>query len=163
MTVRANYVAVCGAGNASDDECDQAEEIGRLLAQAGAVVVTGGLEGVMAACAKGANEAGGTAIGILSTDRADSGNPYNTIVVPTGLGEARNVIVVNAADALIAVGGEFGTLSEMAFALRIGVQVIGLGTWNVTRDGVTVPITHASTPEEAVALALKAADDRRKT
>jgi uncharacterized protein (TIGR00725 family) len=160
--VRPLYVAVCGAGPvATDEECAQAEEIGRGLAQAGAVIVTGGLDGVMAAAAKGAKEAGGTAIGILSTDRPEDGNPHNTVVVPTGLGEARNVIVVNAADAVIAVGGEFGTLSEIAFALRIQIPVIGLSTWNVTRDGVEIPMLHASSADEAVSLAIEAAEERR--
>ena len=160
--MRPIYVAVCGAGPvATDQECTQAEAIGRGLAGAGAIVVTGGLDGVMAAAAKGAKEAGGTALGILSTDRPEDGNPYNTVVVPTGLGEARNVIVVNAADAIIAVGGEFGTLSEIAFALRIHIPVIGLSTWNVARDGVEIPMLHASSADEAVALAIEAAEERR--
>jgi uncharacterized protein (TIGR00725 family) len=162
--VRPLYVAVCGAGApATDEEKAQAEQIGRGLARAGAIVVTGGLDGVMAAAAKGANEAGGTAIGILSSDRPEDGNPHNTVVVPTGLGEARNVIIVNAADAVIAVGGEFGTLSEIAFALRIRLPVVGLGTWNVTRDGVEVPMLHATSADEAVGLAIEAAGERRAT
>ena len=111
-----------------------AEEVGRLLAEAGAVVVTGGLGGVMEAASKGAHEAGGTTLGILpGTDRGEA-NPWVGVAVPTGIGEARNALVVRAADGVIAVGGAWGTLSEIAFARKTGKPVAGLGSWDL--DGV---------------------------
>lgn len=118
--------------------------MGRELASRGAVLVCGGLGGVMEAACRGAKGGGGTTIGILpGTDRA-AANPFVDFAIPTGLGEARNALVVRAADALIAVGGAYGTLSEIAFALKAGKPVAGLGTWDV--DGVTV----ADSPEAAV-------------
>jgi hypothetical protein len=160
VTQRPPYVAVCGASNATPDEAASAEEIGNLLAQSGAIVVTGGLGGVMEAAAKGAREAGGTAIGVLPSDRHDDGNAYNTVVLPTGLGEARNTLIVRAADVLIAIGGEFGTLSEIAFALRTGKPVVALGSWELARPGLDVPISRARTPSEAVELALALTGER---
>jgi uncharacterized protein (TIGR00725 family) len=118
--------------------------VGRELASRGVVLVCGGLGGVMEAACRGAKGGGGTTIGILpGTDRA-AANPFVDFAFPTGLGEARNALVVRAADALIAVGGAYGTLSEIAFALKAGKPVAGLGTWDV--DGVTV----ADSPEAAV-------------
>lgn len=154
MRDRLRYVAVCGGSNPSGEEAVWAEEIGRGLAEAGAVVVTGGLGGVMEAAAKGATMAGGTAIGILPSDRHDDGNAYNTFVVPTGLGEARNALVVRAADVLIAIGGEFGTLSEIALAMRLGKPVVALSSWELARAGVKVPMRVVQTPVEAVEAAL---------
>jgi uncharacterized protein (TIGR00725 family) len=123
------YVAVCGPGLASLEEAALAEEIGRLLAREGAVVVCGGLGGVMEAAAQGAASEGGVAVGILpGTDRTGQASAL-AFSIPTGMWEARNAIVVRAADALIAVGGAFGTLSEIALALKTGVPVVGLGTW----------------------------------
>ena len=108
--------------------------MGRGLAARGAVVVCGGLGGVMEAACRGAKEVGGHTVGILpGTDRA-AANPFVDTVVPTGLGEARNALVVRAADALIAVGGGYGTLSEIAFALKAGKRVVGLDSWDI--DGV---------------------------
>ena len=126
-----------------------AEEVGRLLAEAGAVVVTGGLGGVMEAASKGAREAGGTTLGILpGSDRRDA-NPWVTVAVPTGMGEARNALVVRAADGLIAVGGEWGTLSEIALARTAGKPVAGLDSWEL--EGVD----RFETPAEAVAAVLR--------
>jgi uncharacterized protein (TIGR00725 family) len=122
--------------------------VGRLVAGRGAVLVSGGLGGVMEAACRGAREAGGTTVGILpGSDRA-AANPYVDVAVPTGLGEARNALVVRAADVLIAVGGGYGTLSEIALALKAGKRVIGLGTWEI--EGVD----GAADPEAAVAAAL---------
>jgi uncharacterized protein (TIGR00725 family) len=152
--VTAPMVAVVGAGRASADEERWAEEIGRRLAARDVTVVTGGLGGVMAAACRGAREAGGRTVGLLPGTDRDDANPWVEVVLPTGLGEARNTLVVRAAQALIAVGGEHGTLSEIAFARKVGVPVVGLDTWELRRHGVTDPgITVASTPAEAVELA----------
>jgi uncharacterized protein (TIGR00725 family) len=110
------YISVIGAGQASDDEMAAAEEIGRRLADAGAVLVCGGLGGVMDAAARGSAAAGGTSVGILPGEDRTHGSTQLTVRISTGLGEARNAIVARAADAVIAVGGEFGTLSEIALA-----------------------------------------------
>ena len=113
-------------------------------------MVSGGLGGVMEAACRGAREAGGTTLGILpGHDRRDA-NPVVEVAIPTGLGEARNALVVRAADSLVAVGGGFGTLSEIALALKAGKTVVGLGTWELGEDS----ITHAASPEEAVETAL---------
>jgi uncharacterized protein (TIGR00725 family) len=134
-----------GPGDGGD--LDAAHAVGRTLAAQGAVLVCGGLGGVMEAACRGAKEAGGTTVGILpGTDRA-AANPFVDVALPTGLGEGRNVLVVRAADALIAVGGGHGTLSEIAFALKTGKRVIGLGTWDV--EGVE-PVDSPEAAVEAV-------------
>ena len=125
-----------------------AEEVGRLLARRGAVVVCGGLGGVMEAACRGASRAGGTTVGVLPGLDRGAANPFVSVAVATGLGEVRNALVVRAADALIAVGGVYGTLSEIALALKAGKPVIGLGTWEI--DGVE----RVEGPEAAVNLAL---------
>ena len=137
-----------GPGDATPEQEALAEEVGRLLARRGAVVVCGGLGGVMAAACRGARGEGGTAVGILPGLDRRAANPHVSVAVPTGLGEARNALVVRAADALIAVGGAYGTLSEIALALKAGKPVIGLGTWEI--DGVA----RADGPEAAVESAL---------
>ncbi|MGI8809020.1 MAG: TIGR00725 family protein [Acidimicrobiales bacterium] len=156
------HVAVSGGGDADAEACRLAEEVGRELARLGAVVVTGGLGGAMAAACRGAKAGGGTTVGILpSDDRADA-NPWVDLAVPTGLGEGRNALVVRAADAVVAVAGEFGTLSEIALALRLGKPVIGLGTWELARDGRPVQaIAAAATAAEAAAAAVSLASERR--
>jgi uncharacterized protein (TIGR00725 family) len=141
---RTPYVAVVGPGEASSRELAAAEEIGAALAGAGAVVVTGGLGGVMAAACRGARARKGHTLGILPGEDRATANEWVEIAVATGMGELRNGLVVRAADALIAVGGGHGTLSEVALALKLGRPVVGLGTWEV--HGVE----HVSTPEEAV-------------
>jgi uncharacterized protein (TIGR00725 family) len=153
------YVAVCGPDPAPPEEAGQAEEIGRLLARAGAVLVCGGLGGVMEAAARGVAAEGGTSLGLLPGLGRDTGNPHLTISIPTGMGEMRNTLVVRAADVVIAVAGEFGTLSEIAFALKTGVPVIGLGTWELSKQGRMVDaFVRAATPEEAVQEALRLAE-----
>ena len=129
------YVAVVGAGRASAEEEAVAEEAGRLLAERGAVVVTGGLGGVMAAASRGAMRAGGVTLGLLPGPDRSAGNPWLTVAVPTGVGELRNGLVVRAADAIIAVGGEYGTLAEVALALKGGRRVVGVG-FGFEVDGV---------------------------
>ena len=137
-----------GPGDATADEGATAEEVGRLLAEAGAVVVTGGCSGVMEAASKGAREAGGTTLGILpGADRSEA-NAWVSVAVPTGMGEARNALVVRAADALVAVGGAWGTLSEIALARKTGKPVVALGSWEL--EGVD----EFDTAAEAVAAVL---------
>ena len=156
------YVAVCGPDPASSETVTQAEEVGRLLARAGVVVVCGGHGGVMEAASRGAAGEGGTVLGILpGTSRAE-GNPYLTVAISTGMGEMRNALIVRTADALIAIAGEYGTLSEIALALKTGVPVVGLGTWELSkaRRKITA-FAEAASPEEAVREALRLATDRR--
>jgi uncharacterized protein (TIGR00725 family) len=128
---RVPYVAVVGPGEASSQELWLAEEIGAGLASLGAVVVTGGLGGVMEAACRGARSRRGRTLGILPGEDREAANGWVEIAVATGLGELRNGLVVRASDALVAVGGGHGTLSEVAFALKVGRPVIGLGTWAV--------------------------------
>jgi uncharacterized protein (TIGR00725 family) len=128
---RVPYVAVVGPGEASSQELWLAEEIGAGLASLGAVVVTGGLGGVMEAACRGARSRRGRTLGILPGEDREAANGWVEIAVATGLGELRNGLVVRASDALVAVGGGHGTLSEVAFALKLGRPVIGLGTWAV--------------------------------
>jgi uncharacterized protein (TIGR00725 family) len=138
-------VAVIGPG---DEPSVAAAEVGRLLAERGAVVVCGGRGGAMEAACRGAKKAGGLTVGILPGSDRSEANPYVDVVLPTGLGEARNALVVGAADVVIAIGGGYGTLSEIALALKARKRVIGLGTWEI--EGVTA----AESPEAAVAAAL---------
>lgn len=150
-TLNRPYVAVIGASNATDWELQTAEELGRLLASQGCVLVCGGLGGVMNAAARGAERAGGVSIGILPGGDRNDASRHLTVAIASGFGEARNAIVARSADAVIAVGGEFGTLSEVALALKMGTPVIGLGTWELGRDDLDRdPIIRAETPEGAM-------------
>lgn len=141
-------IAVIGGSRAGRQALDTAFEVGRLIARSGAVVICGGLGGVMEAASRGAREEGGLVIGILPGGSGADANPWVDIPIVTGLGYTRNSLVVMNADAVIAVDGEYGTLSEIAYGLIHGKKVVGLGTWEV--QGVTA----AATPEEAVRLAL---------
>ncbi len=122
-------ISVIGAGTCNNEIYSIAEEIGKLIAQKGAILVTGGLGGVMEAASKGAIEAGGTTVGILPGFSKDEANKYVSIPITTGLSHARNIIIARSADALIAVSGGYGTLSEIAVALKLGKPVIGINTW----------------------------------
>jgi uncharacterized protein (TIGR00725 family) len=155
-TLRRPYVAVIGASNALDWELATAEDLGRRLAEHGCVLVCGGLGGVMDAAARGCQSAGGVSVGILpGSDRVGASTAL-TVAIATGFGEARNAIVARSADAVIAVGGEFGTLSEIALALKMGTPVIGLGTWELGRDDLDRdPIVRAETADEAIAQLLR--------
>ena len=141
---RTPYIAVVGAGEASAADLVLAEEVGAGLADLGAVVVTGGLGGVMEAACRGARSRRGCTLGILPGADRDDANGWVEIAVATGMGELRNGLVVRASDALVAVGGGHGTLSEVALALKLGRPVVGLGTWAV--HGVE----DVSTPAEAI-------------
>ena len=149
------WIAVVGPGRASDEEAAQAEAVGAGLGRAGAILVCGGLGGAMEAACRGARAQGGTTVGLLpGVDRADA-NPFVDVAIPTGLGELRNGLVVRAADAVIAVAGEYGTLSEIGFALKTGKPVVGLGTWELARGGSADPgIVVADDPADAVERAL---------
>ncbi len=152
-------IAVIGDGEASAEDRAIAERVGRLVAEAGCVVVCGGLGGVMEAACKGAAEASGLTVGILPGDHISQANRYVKVPIVTGLGEARNVLVVKSAGAVIAVGGRYGTLSEIALALKIGRPVIGLGTWELARAGEPdTAIVRADTPEDAVVMAVALAE-----
>lgn len=124
-------ISVIGSSVATEEELKDALEVGREIARRGAVLVCGGLTGVMEAAAKGAKEAGGLTVGIVPGESPSSANPYIDIVIPTGFGVARNVLVVASGDAVIAIGGKLGTLSEIAIAFLKGKPVIGLGTWQL--------------------------------
>jgi hypothetical protein len=145
------YVAVVGPGEASPDELEAAEEVGHGLADGGAIVVCGGLDGVMAAACRGAAAGGGQSIGLLPGLDRSAANRWATVALPTGLGELRNGLIIRSADAAIAIGGAYGTLSEVALALKTGVPVIGLRTWEI--DG----IERVDSPAAAVRRALELA------
>jgi uncharacterized protein (TIGR00725 family) len=148
---RARYVAVIGAGQATAEQERVAERVGALLAQAGVVLVSGGLGGVMLASCRGAYERGGLTVGLLpGTDRAD-GNQYLRVALPTGMGELRNGLVARTVDGLVAVGGGWGTLSEIGFAMRLGRPLVAVGSWSVTPPdgGPSYPVLE--TAEDAVA------------
>lgn len=161
--LRAPFVAVIGDGDprgaGAQRILDEAEEIGQQLARAGATVITGGLGGVMRAASRGARGAGGETIGILPGDDPGEANEYVRIPIATGLGVARNLVVVTSADAIVAVGGRYGTLSEIGLALRQGRHVVTLGSWRLeTEHGTPAPRLHrARDPRDAAALALKLA------
>ena len=143
------YVAVCGASEATRTQLEAAREVGRLLAESGAIVINGGLGGVSGAASEGAASAGGTVVGILPGTDREGANPHLTISLPTGMGQARNVLIVTAAESVIAIGEGWGTLSEIAIARRLGRSVTALDSWSVKGlDAVT-------TPEEAVKRALE--------
>lgn len=156
-------IAVVGSGVADEVTAADAEAVGRAVASADATLVCGGLGGVMEAACRGARAAGGRTVGILPGDDRATANPYVDVAIPTGMGEARNALVARAADAVIAVGGEYGTLSEIALALKLGTTVVGLQTWELRRDGrVDRGILVADGPTEAVEAALEAAGSRRR-
>ena len=148
-------MAVIGSASCSPEVAELAEGVGRQIARSGAVLVCGGRGGVMEAACRGAKAEGGTTVGVLpGTDRQEA-NAYVDIPIVTGLGEARNAIVVRTADAVIAVSGGYGTLSEIGLALKMGRPVVGLGTWELSRQGKPAAgIALAATESEAVALAL---------
>jgi uncharacterized protein (TIGR00725 family) len=147
----AAYVAVVGASQPTAAQTQAAEEVGRRLADSGAIVVTGGRGGVMAAASRGASEAGGLVVGILPGEDRGAANQWVAVALPTGLGELRNGLVVRVADAVVAVGGAYGTLSEIALALARGMPVVGWDTWAI--DGVQVAQSPAAAADRALALA----------
>lgn len=144
-------IAVIGTGELSSKVEKIAEEVGAEIAKKGAILINGGLGGVMEASAKGAKRCGGTTIGILPGMYASDANPYIDIALPAGIGDMRNIMIVRSANAIIAINGSYGTLSELAIALKIGKPVIGIDTWNVSENIIKV-----NNPIEAVSEAIDA-------
>lgn len=138
-------IGVIGGRKASATDLRNAEKVGALIAEKDAVLLCGGMGGIMEAACQGAQNAGGTTVGILPTDSHIHGNPYLDIVIPTNLGIARNAVLVRACHGVVAIGGKFGTLSEIAYALQFEIPVVSLNSWNVTPE-----IYQANTPEESI-------------
>lgn len=151
-------IAVIGGGSASVEDVQAAREVGAALAEAGALLICGGLGGVMEGAARGARDRGGLTLGILPGPDAAAANAWIEVPLATGMGEARNALIVRAAEAVVAVGGEWGTLSEIALARKMGVDVVLLG--EPPADGLGLP--HAKTPSEAADWALERARRGRK-
>jgi uncharacterized protein (TIGR00725 family) len=145
------HVAVIGASDASPDQLAEAEAAGRRLAELGAIVVTGGRGGVMEAACRGAKQGGGQTVGILpGLDRSDA-NAFVDVAIPTGLGEMRNALVARAGQAVVAIGGAWGTLAEIAFARAAGKAVFGVDSWDLGEDGVIAVANGTEAAERAVA------------
>lgn len=160
MTNNKKFIAVIGGSQASRKEIRLAEEVGSELAKKGATLVCGGLGGVMEAACRGAGSEGGTTIGILPGENRREANSYVQIPIVTGMGYARNVAVVKSAQAVIAIGGSYGTLSEIGHALQSGIPVIGLETWSLLKNGkLYSSIIPAENPAEAVEKALELIED----
>ncbi len=138
-------IGVIGGREASAAELCNAHQTGQLIALKGAVLLCGGMGGIMEAACKGARDAGGTTVGILPTDSHSHGNPYLDIIIPTNLGIARNAVLVRACHGVIAIGGRYGTLSEIAYALQFGIPVVSLNSWNISED-----IYQSGSPEESI-------------
>ncbi len=154
-------VAVIGNAYCSAEEANLAETVGKLLAERGAIIICGGLGGVMEAVCRGAKLKGGMTIGILPGEDSSAANPYIDIPIVTGVGYARNMAVVKSAQAVIAVGGSYGTLSEISYALKKGTPVIGLNTWTLSRNGQERdPIIRVNTAIEAVDKAIPLAEKK---
>ena len=155
-------IGVIGDSSCSPEEAKLAETVGELLAQRGAIIVCGGLGGVMEAVCRGAKSKGGLTVGILPGQDSSMANPWVDIPVVTGLGEARNVAVVKSAQAVIAIGGSYGTLSEIAYALKSNIPVIGLNTWSLSRNRrEDDSIIRAQSAAEAVDKAISLAKRRK--
>ncbi len=143
-------IGVIGAGQCSEDVGRLAEAVGRAIARRNHALICGGLSGVMEHACRGARAEGGLTIGVLPGFAKSDANPYVDIAIATGMSEARNIIIVRSSDAVIAVGGEYGTLSELAFCLKFGVPVVGLQSWEAISE-----LPRAESPEAAVEMALK--------
>ncbi len=144
-------IGVIGSSRCSSSIAEVAYIVGKEIAKKGAILICGGMGGVMEAACKGAKEMKGMTIGVLPGDNKETANAYVDIPITTGMQEARNVIIVRSSDAVIAIAGKYGTLSELAFALRFDVPVVGIATWNID-----IPILKAKNPKQAVDMALSA-------
>lgn len=155
MTVdRKPIVAIVGAGKCSKKLRDMAAEVGKGIAKKGGIVVCGGMGGIMEGAARGAKEGGGITIGILPTEKKEDANEFIDFIIPTGFGEARNVMVVRTADVVVAFPGRYGTLTEMAFALKAGRPVISLSAWKLGEE-----IIHLDDPKKAAKKAMELATE----
>lgn len=151
--MKKTIIGVIGAGDADTQECAIAEKVGALIAAKGYTLLCGGMGGIMEAASRGAKSENGTTIGILPGNSKNDCNQFIDYPVVTAMGHGRNVIVAGSSDAIIAIGGSYGTLSEIAFALRLNIPIIGINTWDVSPD-----IKNAETPEMAVRLAIELAN-----
>ncbi|SYZ73670.1 conserved hypothetical protein [Candidatus Zixiibacteriota bacterium] len=149
------FIAVIGAGKCSKKMKDMAEDVGRTIAAGGGILVCGGLGGVMEAAARGAKAKKGLTIGILPGDDKEAANEFIDVAIPSGIGEARNLIVIRTADAIVAMPGKFGTLSEMAFGLKLGKPMVSLSAWNISDD-----VERFEDPVAAAERALKLAENK---
>jgi len=149
MTSSKKIIAVIGGRNCTEEQYQIAREVGRLIAENGAILICGGRSGIMEAVCRGADEAGGIAVGILPGDDKLDANEWVTVPIATGIGLARNAVIIRSASAAIAIGGSYGTLSEIAYCKQFGVPVYGIQSWDI--DG----LPNIETPEEAVRLALQ--------
>lgn len=147
---RRKIIAVIGGAEADEEYLELAEEVGALIAQRNAILVTGGMGGIMAAASKGAHEAGGLVIGILPTLERESANTYVDIPIATGMHQARNFIIARSCDCAIAIDGKYGTLTEIAYCLMYNVPVVGIDTWQIQG-----PIIRATSAREAVDVAFR--------
>ena len=129
------YIGVIGSGQCDNKMAKIAYEVGRNIAESGAILICGGLGGVMEAACKGAKDAKGLTVGILPSKTRKYANPFVDVAIPTGMAEARNALVVGSSDVIIAVGGEFGTLSEIGLALKMKKPVVGIDTWELSKKG----------------------------
>ena len=162
MTTRPLKIGVLGPHQCTDEDLRVGAKVGEGIARNGGVLVCGGLGGMMQAAAEGAKRAGGQTLGILPGEDATDANPFIDTALTTGLGPLRNALVVRTCDAVIAIRGAYGTLSEIAFALRLGIPVVGLKTWSLIRDGNVDDGIHAvESAEEAVKLAFELARGAR--
>ena len=150
-------IAVVGAGKCSKKLRDMAAEVGKYVAENGGVLICGGMGGVMEGAARGAKEAGGTTIGVLPTESKDVANEFIDYVIATGIGDARNLIVVRSADAVVALPGKYGTLTEMAFALLAEIPVVSVSAWKLGEE-----VEQFDDPVKAAAAAMKMAGAAKK-
>lgn len=153
---RKTIIGVIGSSSCSSSISEIAYLVGKEIARKGAILICGGLGGVMEAACKGAKEEKGITIGVLPGNDKKNANPYVDIPIITGIGEARNIIIVRSSDAVIAIAGKYGTLSELAFALRFDVPVVGIATWNID-----IPILRAKNPKQSVDMAFSAIREKR--
>lgn len=150
------FIGVIGASQPSEDLLPLAERVGEGIAKRGGVLICGGMGGIMEWACKGAKKLGGITVGILPTLRREDANPYVDIPIVTGMGYARNIIVVLSSQAVIAVGGAYGTLTELAFALHFSIPVVGIRTWRLESEHTEVKgIIYVNDPEEAVKIAME--------
>ena len=154
-------IVVIGDSSCSPEQAELAETVGELLAQRGATIICGGLSGVMEAVCRGAKSRGGLTVGVLPGEDASMANPWVDIPIVTGVGYARNMAVVKSAQAVIAIGGGYGTLSEIAYALKSNIAVVGLNTWSLSLNGQALDaVIRISNPTEAVDKAVTVAENK---